>query len=136
MEQKEQQLRQELIQLSERLSDPDIFSSKEYPKLARRRTELESVIALFDERSRLQKSKSEAEAMADGDDAELAELAKSELEEVSAKLATNDEALQEALTPKDPNDEKDVIVEIRGAAGGDEANLFAGDLYRMYARWA
>ncbi len=136
MEQKEQALRQELEQLAKRLEDPDIYSSKEYPKLAKRRTQLESTIGLFEERARLRKSKAEAEAMANGDDAELAELAKSELAELSEQMTANDTALQEALTPKDPNDEKDVIVEIRGAAGGDEASLFAGDLYRMYARWA
>ena len=136
MEQKEQHLRQELNELTERLSDPAIFSTKEYPKLAKRRTELESIVALFDERKQLQKSRSEAESLAGGDDAELAELAKSELDELAEKIASNDAALQEALTPRDPNDEKDVIVEIRGAAGGDEASLFAGDLYRMYARWA
>jgi peptide chain release factor 1 len=136
MEQKEQHLRKELAELTERLNDPDIYSSKEYPKLARRRTELESVIALFDERSQLQKNRAEAETMANGNNAELAELAKTELEELADKIETNNTALQEALTPKDPNDEKDVIVEIRGAAGGDEASLFAGDLYRMYARWA
>ncbi len=136
MEQKEQHLRQELMELAERLSDPDIFSSKEYPRLARRRTELETIVSLFDERSRLRKSRTEAEELAGGSDAELAELAKSELGELAGKIEANDSALQEALTPKDPNDEKDVIVEIRGAAGGDEASLFAGDLYRMYARWA
>lgn len=58
-----------------------------------------------------------------------------ELEELAEKITANDDALSEALTPKDPNDEKDVIIEIRAAAGGDEASLFAADLYRMYSRW-
>jgi bacterial peptide chain release factor 1 (bRF-1) len=61
---------------------------------------------------------------------------KNELEDLATRIEANDASLQEALTPKDPNDEKDVIVEIRAAAGGDEAALFAGDLYRMYVRWA
>lgn len=135
MEQKEQHLRKELAELTERLNDPEIYSAKDYPKLAKRRTELESVVALFDEQAALQKNKAEAETMAAGGDAELAELAKAELEELAGKIAANDTALQEALTPKDPNDEKDAIIEIRAAAGGDEASLFGADLYRMYARW-
>jgi len=136
MDQKEQLLRKELEELTERLNDPEIYTTREYPKLAKRRTELETIISLFDERARLLKSKDEAEALAKGDDSELAELAKSELEDLANKIEANDAALQEALTPKDPNDEKGVIVEIRAAAGGDEAALFAGDLYRMYVRWA
>jgi peptide chain release factor 1 len=136
MEQKEEHLRQEYAELSERLNDPAIFSAREYPKLAKRRTELESVMALFDERASLQKNRSETEALASGSDPELAELAKSELEELTGKIAGNEAALQEALTPKDPNDERDIVIEIRAAAGGDEASLFAGDLYRMYVRWA
>jgi peptide chain release factor 1 len=136
MEQKEQHLRQELAELTERLNDPAIYSAKEYPKLAKRRTELEHVIALFDTRTALRKSRAEAEALAAGDDAELAELAQSELEELGGKITANETALQEALTPKDPNDDRDVVIEIRAAAGGDESSLFAGDLYRMYVRWA
>jgi len=72
--------------------------------------------------------------LASGND-ELAELARLELAELEEKITANDIALAEALTPKDPNDEKDAIVEIRAAAGGDEASLFAADLYRMYSRW-
>ncbi|HKR82164.1 MAG TPA: peptide chain release factor 1 [Candidatus Saccharimonadales bacterium] len=135
MKQKEQQLRNELAELLTRLEDPAIFSSKEYPKLAKRRQELEWFIRLFDEHARLAKSKAEAEQLAGGDEAELAELAKAELEDVSLAIEKNEAALQEALTPKDPNDDRDVIVEIRAAAGGDEASLFAADLYRMYVRW-
>jgi peptide chain release factor 1 len=135
MEQKEQNLREELARLTERLTDPEIYSAKDYPKLAKRRTQLESTIALFDERVTLHKNREDAEALARSNDAEMAELAKIELEELSAKIQANETALQEALTPKDPNDEKDAIVEIRGAAGGDEASLFGADLYRMYARW-
>lgn len=136
MEQKEQHLRQELTQLEERFIDPSIFSSKEYPKLAKRRQELESVVALFDERAALTKGRADAQALITGDDAELADLAQLELTETDEKLQANEEALREALTPKDPNDNRDVVIEIRAAAGGDEASLFAADLYRMYVRWA
>ncbi|HEX7963424.1 MAG TPA: peptide chain release factor 1 [Candidatus Saccharimonadales bacterium] len=136
MEQKEQALRSELAELEERLSDPAIFSSKEYPRLAKRRTELERMVGLFTEHSRLAKAKAEAAELAAGNDADMAELARSELAELEDKIAGNDAALQEALTPKDPNDDRDVVIEIRAAAGGDEASLFAGELYRMYVRWA
>jgi peptide chain release factor 1 len=136
MEQKETHLRAELDELTERLNDPAIFSSKDYPKIAKRRQSLESTIALFDERTQLAKSRAEAQELAGGDDAEMAELAKAELEDLETKIEANQEALREALTLKDPNDERDVVVEIRAAAGGDEASLFAAELYRMYIRWA
>ncbi len=135
MQQKEQALRQEFAELTVRLEDPAIFSSKDYPKLAKRRQELESMVVLFDERARLIKSHDEAETLAHGGDTELAEMAQSELEELATGISKNEEALRQALTPKDPNDDRDVIVEIRAAAGGDEASLFAADLYRMYVRW-
>lgn len=65
----------------------------------------------------------------------MSELAKNETERLDKYIKTLQEELQEFLLPKDPNDERDCIVEIRAAAGGDEASLFAGDLYRMYSRW-
>jgi peptide chain release factor 1 len=136
MEQKETSLRAELAELTERLNDPAIFSSKEYPKLAKRRTELERMVGLFDEHARFTKAQAEATELAAGSDAEMAELARAELEDVAEKLTANEEALREALTPKDPNDDRDVVIEIRAAAGGDEASLFAAELYRMYVRWA
>ncbi|HLZ15185.1 MAG TPA: peptide chain release factor 1 [Candidatus Saccharimonadales bacterium] len=136
MEQKEAHLRAELAELTERLSDPGVFSLPEYPRLAKRRTELERVVGLFAERQRLAHTQAEARALADGSDAELAELARSELDELETSIAANDAALDEALTPKDPNDDRDVVIEIRAAAGGDESSLFAAELYRMYIRWA
>lgn len=136
MEQKEQHLRQELEALESRLADPDIFSSREYPKLAKRRTELDATIRLFAERQNLAQKRQEAESLLGGDDAELVELAQMELAEITAHEQANDDALHEALTPKDPNDDRDVVIEIRAAAGGDEASLFGADLYRMYIRWA
>lgn len=135
MEQKEQALRQEFTELTAQLEDPAIFSTKGYPKLAKRRQELETVLGLFDERTRLLESRVDAQELTEGDDPELAELAKAELEDLEPAITENEATLHEALTPKDPNDDRDVIVEIRAAAGGDEASLFAADLYRMYVRW-
>ncbi len=135
MEEKIQVLRNELQEIQDKLRDPAIFSGPEYPKIAKRQSKLEQIIHLYDEQQNLQKQLEDAQKLMDGD-SELAELASQEYEELSTKLEQVSEALDEALTPKDPNDERDVIVEIRAAAGGDEASLFAGELYRMYARWA
>ncbi|MGH7141869.1 MAG: peptide chain release factor 1 [Candidatus Saccharimonadales bacterium] len=136
MNKKEQILRREMVELEERLRDPAIFSDKTYPKLAKRRSELAQVIALFDEHNSLLRDKTSAETLRSNNDAELQQMAISELENLEKKLNDNEEKLIEALTPQDPNNDRDVIIEIRGAAGGDEASLFAGDLYRMYSRWA
>lgn len=135
MKDKEQSLRTELAELSERLQDPAIYSDKNYPKLAKRQAELEKVVELFDTADKLRAEIADARELADGTD-ELAELAREEIRVSEAQLADTEAALAEALTPKDPNDERDVIMEIRAAAGGDESSLFAGELYRMYARWA
>jgi peptide chain release factor 1 len=131
----EQTLREEHDGLKQRLADPAIYSSKDYPSLARRESELSKVIDLFDTRRMLAGQMAEAEKMRDSGDAELAELARSEIENLQAKISLNEADLSEALLPKDPNDDRDCIVEIRAAAGGDEAGLFAGELYRMYSRW-
>jgi peptide chain release factor 1 len=131
----EQTLRKEHDGLKQRLADPAIYSSKDYPSLARRESELSKVIELFDARRMLAGQMAEAEKMRDSGDAELAELARSEIENLQAKISLNEADLSEALLPKDPNDDRDCIVEIRAAAGGDEAGLFAGELYRMYSRW-
>jgi peptide chain release factor 1 len=134
MDQKEQALRSELTDLQKKLQDSAIFSSKEYPKLARRQSYLERTIELYDKLQRLKKELDEADELSQVDD-ELGVLAHEEMARIHNELLETEEALQGALTPKDPNDERDVIVEVRAAAGGDEASLFAGELYRMYVRW-
>lgn len=134
MEQKIQALQVELEGLQTQLQDPAIFSDPEYPKLARRQKQLESTISLFDLQQVLTSQLADAREMANGTD-ELAELATIEVEELGVKLAETSEQLDEALTPKDPNDERDCIIEIRAGAGGDEASLFAGELYRAYVRY-
>ncbi|MGC1176923.1 MAG: peptide chain release factor 1 [Candidatus Saccharimonadales bacterium] len=136
MSHKEQNLRYELKELETKLQDPAIYSDKNYPKLAKRKSELEHIIALFDEKAKLLADKSAAEELKNSSDAELKQMALSELDELEPKLTANEEKLLEALTPQDPNNERDVIIEIRAAAGGDESSLFAGELYRMYIRWA
>jgi peptide chain release factor 1 len=135
MENQESQLREEYAGLRQKLEDPAVYSSKEYPALARRDAELAKIIELFDQRKMLAGQMDEAEKMRASGDVELAELAQTEIESLQSKIIDSETALSEALLPKDPNDARDCIVEIRAAAGGDEASLFAGDLYRMYSRW-
>lgn len=135
MDTKEQALRHELEELQQKLQAPSIYSDPGYPKLAKRQAYLETVMGLFDEKHRLQKSYRGASDLINGGDAELAALAQEELLSTEAALRINEARLNEELTPKDPNDEKNVIVEIRAGAGGDEASLFAAELYRMYVRW-
>jgi peptide chain release factor 1 len=134
MEEKERSIRTEFADITTQLANPSIYSSPSYPKLAKRRTWLERVVGLFDTKKQLLDEREQATQLSSGSD-ELAELAQLELAELELKIIANQDELAEALTPKDPNDEKDVIVEIRAAAGGDEASLFAADLYRMYIRW-
>ncbi len=136
MDDKQAQLRAELQALDTKLQDPAIYGDKSYPKLAKRKSTLDEIMTLFDEKSSLLAAKKASKELETSSDHELARMAASELEELRPKLAAVEQKLVEALTEKDPNDERDVIIEIRAAAGGDESSLFAAELYRMYSRWA
>ena len=136
MDQKQQALRDELKELESKLQDPAVFADKNYPKLARRKSQLDEIVALFDRQAKLLANKQSTEELAAGDDSEMAEMAATELESLQNELDEVQNQLVEALTPQDPNNDRDVIMEIRAAAGGDESSLFAGELYRMYVRWA
>mgnify|MGYP000067741553 CR=1 FL=1 len=135
MNEKELSLRKEHKELQEKLSDPAIYSTKGYPKLAKRQSYLENTLALFDAIKDLHDKQEQANELANGS-GDMAELAQMELEDLETKIANVQEKLDEALTPKDPNDDRDIVIEIRAAAGGDESAIFAGELYRMYVRWA
>lgn len=124
----------ELSNLKVKLEDPSYFGTKEYPKTAKRISELEDIINYLDKIEKLEKSLNESEELAQGSD-ELAELAQMEVEELKEKIETTRSELQEMLIPKDPNNVKDCIVEIRAGAGGDEASLFAAEMYKMYVRF-
>ena len=136
MEAKETALRAEYAELQKQLEDPSIFSTAGYPKLAKRQSKLETILGLLDEYHSLQDAKKQANELINSGDSDMADLAKMELDELEPKIVANEAALAEELTPKDPNDEKDVVIEIRAAAGGDESAIFGGELYRMYIRWA
>ncbi len=133
MDRKEEALREELKLLQHRVANDANFytdraATKRLPQLTR-------IIDLFDQRIRLLQQIKDDRELSQSDE-EIAELAKEELSKSEELLSINEATLSEELIPKDPNDERDVIIEIRAAAGGDEASLFAGELYRMYARWA
>lgn len=127
-------LKAEHQQLGEFLSQPDAYADPDYTTKSRRLSELETVIDLAQRQNRLRSNLEESLEMSRGDD-ELAELAKEEIPELERQIEQIDEELFVLLTPRDPNDEKNVIVEIRAGAGGDEASLFAAELLRMYLRW-
>ena len=120
--------------LSDFLAQPNAYSDPDFTKKNKRFTELENIIAKATERETTEKQLLEAKELAGGSD-ELAELAKLEIPEDEAKLAAIEEELFVMLAPKDPNDEKNIISEIRAGAGGDESSLFGAELYRMYLRW-
>lgn len=120
--------------LSDFLAQPDSYSAPDFTTKNKRFTELENIIAKALERETIEKQLTEAKELANGSD-ELAELAKLEIPEDEAMLAQIEEDLFVMLSPKDPNDEKNIIIEIRAGAGGDESSLFGAELYRMYLRW-
>lgn len=125
-------------QLSEWLMDPEIINDpSKLRKYSKEHSDLEDTVETYKTYKKILEEHKEAKIMLnDKLDPEMRELVKIELEELEEKKEQLEEQLKILLLPKDPNDEKNVIVEIRGAAGGDEAALFAGDLYRMYTRYA
>ena len=134
MEQKIKALNEELLVIQQQLEDPAIFSAPEYPKLAKRQSYLENTINLNNQLVKLNSQLVEAKGMLGGGD-ELAELAEVEISDLDKSISEISDKLEELLTPKDPNDERDCIIEIRAGAGGDESSLFGGEMYRMYARY-
>ncbi len=127
--------KEELEKLQAELQDPAVYTRKDYPQLAKRASELETIVGLFASVDRYNKQAVDAQALI-GDGGELAELAAMELEETQAALAAAEAQLTEALMPKDPNDAKNCLIEMRAGAGGDEASLFCAELYKAYVRYA
>ena len=128
------ELTDERQRLSEFLATPNAYSDPQFSTKNKRFSELESLIRIARQRERLIKNIEEAKQLT-GNSGELAELAKQELAESQSKLAKLEDEIFIMLTPKDPNDDKNIIMEIRAGAGGDEASLFASELYRMYLRY-
>lgn len=116
------------------LAQPDAYADPEFASKSKRLSELNEILKLAKENEQLEKNITEAEELLN--DAELGEMAKNDIEVAKGKIAENVATLEEMLIPHDPNDDKPVIMEIRAGAGGDEASLFASELYRMYLRYA
>ena len=122
--------------LEERLSDPSIVSDQKlYAKTNKDYSNLREVVEVFKEYKEILGNIETAKEMLAENDPDMKEMAKEELNELNPKKAELEEQLKILLIPKDPEDEKDVIVEIRSGTGGDEASIFAGDLYKMYSRF-
>lgn len=131
-------IRKKYDELTELIVKPEIIAdNKEWTKLVKERSEIEPVAETYDRLKSLDKEIAELKEMAtDGSDRELAELAEAELAEKKAEREKTEGELKILLLPVDPNDEKNVIIEIRAGAGGDEAALFAAELMRMYKMYA
>jgi peptide chain release factor 1 len=124
--------------LNELLSDPEVINdSNKLREYSKEQSHIQDTAMAYKEYKEVRNQYQDAKAMLEDKlDADMREMVKEELHELEASMNQLEEKLKILLIPKDPNDDKNVIVEIRGAAGGDEAALFAGNLYRMYNRFA
>lgn len=129
-------LERRLHEIDHTMGDPAVATdAAKIMELGRERSEMEPLVTSWAEYKDLSRQIDEAKEMAEMDD-ELAELAKEELRELRGRQEVLESSIRKMLVPKDPNDDKNVIVEIRAGTGGDEAALFAADLFRMYTRYA
>ena len=130
-------VKQRFDEVSDLIIQPDIISDqKVYVKLNKEYKDLKALVDKREKYIELTNNLSEAEEIiADGSDAEMVEMAKMQLDEAKEGLPKLEEEIKLMLIPKDPEDEKNVVMEVRAGTGGDEASIFAGDLYRMYAKY-
>lgn len=133
-----QGIKQRFDFLSEKLASPDAMADKDaWREMVKERASLEEIVVAFDEYIASQNALENCKAMQNEHlDSEMKELVRSEIEELETRLKALDQQLHLLILPKDPNDERDVILEIRAGTGGDEASLFGADLLRMYLRYA
>lgn len=124
-------------ELQEMMADPDVINdTKRYMEISKEEADMREVVKKYKKYRAAQKEIQDNDEIIKSDSGDLAELAKAENEELKAELPKLEQEIKLLMLPKDPNDDKDIIMEIRGAAGGDEASLFAGDLLRMYEKYA
>ena len=131
-------IKKEYDEITAELSSPEIFNdAKKMAQLGKRQSELQGLMQKINEYEKIeQEMKGNAEIMNTDDDAEMKEMATTENIELAKRKAEIEKELEVMLLPKDPNDDKNIIVEIRGGAGGDESALFAASLFRMYSKFA
>ncbi len=131
------QLEARYEELGVQLSDPKIVNDQEnYRKVAKQHRDMEPTVEKFREYRKLRTAVADAKAMLTESDADMREMAQAELDELEPKLATTEEELKVLLLPKDPNDDKNIVLELRAGTGGDEASLFVAEVFRMYLRFA
>ena len=125
-------------ELNELISDPEVIAdSQRFMKLSKEEGSLRETVEKYNEYKEVtQTIKDDTEMLREESAPDLVEMTKEELNEAKERQAQLQDELEVLLIPKDPNDDKNIIMEIRGAAGGDEASLFAADLYNMYVRYA
>ncbi len=133
-----QNIQKRYDQLNELLSDPEIIGDQQkFMEYAKESASLSPIVDKFNEYQRILTTMEDAkEMLKEKQDPDFEEMLQLELEEAKESKSTVEEELKVLLLPKDPNDDKNIIVEVRGGTGGDEAALFAGDLFRMYSRYA
>lgn len=125
------------LKIEKILSDPSVVNNREaYQKYTREHADLHEVVDAFRKYRKTVKDLKDSHELLEEGESEIRELAKSEIETLTLKKETLEEELKALLAPRDPNDDKNVIIEIRAGTGGEEAGLFAGDLFRMYSRYA
>lgn len=125
---------EELKTIEDFLATPDAYSNPDFAGKSRRASILREILSLDAEIAQSEKSLEEAKELVN--DPELGEIAKEDIENLEKKIVEDKAKLEELLIPRDPEDDKPAIIEIRAGAGGDEASLFAGELYRMYTKYA
>ena len=124
-------------ELERLMSDPGLANlQREYSKLAKERSELEEIVVSYREWRKVEQEIQENRQLLEENDEAIRELAKEEVNALRQREEELENRLKYLILPKDPNDSKNVIIEIRAGTGGDEAALFAGELYRMYSRYA
>ena len=125
------------IELEKILSDPKILQDREkYQKYSREHSEVNKVVTVFKEYKQVMEELNESKELLKDDDPDIKALAQDEVNNLNQQADDYEKKLKELLMPKDPNDAKNVIIEIRAGTGGEEAGLFAGDLFRMYSKYA
>ncbi len=132
------EVKEKFEKITEQLSDPNIISNqKEFVKLTKERSNLSEIVEAYNQYDEvLNNIKGNQEIIDSSGEADIKEMAESELEELESKKENLEEKIKLLLLPKDPDDDKNSIVEIRAGTGGEEASIFAGDLLRMYTRYA
>ena len=131
------QAKERLKDIDLKLEDPDVVKDLDaFRKLSKEKANLDPIIEKYDEYIKLVSDREDALLMLKDSDEEIIKFAKETIDNIDKELIDIEEQLKILLVPKDPNDDKNIVVEIRGAVGGDEANIFAGDLFRMYVKYA